>query len=319
MLPGLPRLPLALPTHRCLGSFLRRCQGILQWSEAPHPHLCPGTKLGWSLGSEINQILERPGSSGRLLTRTTLNCLVQSSAQTWGGAVSPAHLISRDTDVLKPEQIRLIQVTATLTTQPEAWEPHLQGAFCPIECQWGWPADYRGGNWGLPGVPEGPQEGLDALGAEPAAYLHALAHGGRLAFASQEEFQLLLQGLPLLLEGHNLLIFPLNLFLQLGEALDFLSQHRQAVILDRDGRSWVPCGHRLVPTPPTTHRQQLQAQDEQNCCPGTPEPQAQDTCFFTLTSLGGPEAPSAWLWAIPQLWLRTPALCEAPHLPSNSL
>lgn len=65
------------------------------------------------------------------------------------------------------------------------------------------------------------------------AYLPGESSGCLLASASEEGFQLLLQGLSLLLERRDLLVFLLNQCLQLRKALDLLSQNEQGVILGK--------------------------------------------------------------------------------------
>lgn len=79
---------------------------------------------------------------------------------------------------------------------------------------------------GVARVPEGPRgvrmrrkwRPLLTGTAGRSTHLHGLA------FAFEEALQLLPQGLPLLLERQDLLIFLLNLDLQLGEAPNFLPQ-----------------------------------------------------------------------------------------------
>lgn len=78
----------------------------------------------------------------------------------------------------------------------------------------------------------------------------ALTYQYLLAFALEEEFQLLLQGLPLLLEGRDLLVFLPKQGLQLGQALHLLPQRAQAVILHRSaGGPHVPL--EPLPGPPS--------------------------------------------------------------------
>ena len=70
-------------------------------------------------------------------------------------------------------------------------------------------------------VPEQDQARL-VLGAPAAAHPQDMAGRGLLALALQEAFQLLPQGLPLLVESQDLFLSLLNLCFQLREALDFL-------------------------------------------------------------------------------------------------
>ena len=70
-------------------------------------------------------------------------------------------------------------------------------------------------------VPE-PDQARLVRGAPAAAHPQDMAGRGLLALALQEAFQLLPQGLPLLLESQDLFLSLLNLCFQLREALDFL-------------------------------------------------------------------------------------------------
>lgn len=101
--------------------------------------------------------------------------------------------------------------------------------------------------------PEGHQElwtlWRQSLPPGPSTHLHALAYPCLLALAFKEAFQLFLQGLPLLLEGQDLLIFLLKQHLHRGQPLHFLPQREQAVILGTEAWAAPGCTQSSPPPP----------------------------------------------------------------------
>ena len=83
-------------------------------------------------------------------------------------------------------------------------------------------------------VPE-PEQARLVHGAPAAAHRQDMAGHGLRALTLQEAFQLLPQGLPLLLESQDLFLSLLNLRFHLREALGFLPQCQQALVLRRNG------------------------------------------------------------------------------------